>query len=345
MYTVFGFEMETPDMVYTLYIYSYTSLATKSFTSISYYQITLLRHYPSLNSGPKMTVGSTDATTNSSTNNASHSMLKSMSSNSGELENCLSLSNSLALTALQLKRTYLYALVSASSKTVTFYGFTTDNTTHDSLKLLLEQTYETILQRYNLANNTVLYKFGGLIGDSLIYDLKKVKTLTLSATQLEIASRSDPLGNEEAKSKRNSLFMSESSPSSMMSSKKLSSSPKFHRHLSYKSPSESNNAHPINTSLITNLQFSGAPGSNSSSYQSNSLLPVPNSLSSLLAFKQIYMNSSGYKAYDNIINIVNQQISFCAQYLTGTANSLTFDLASSLSMLSTSYSNFNFINR
>lgn len=310
-------------------------------------------------SGVKLTVGSseganastatlTNTNLNSSTNNVNSLMMKSISSNSGELESSMSLSSSLALTALQLKRTYLYALVSARSRTITFYCFTTDNTTYDSIKLLLEQTCETILQRYNLANNTVLYKFGGLIGDSLINDLKKVKTLTLSATQIEMASKNDSLSNEDQKNKRSSLYLSESTPSSIINSKKLSSSPKFHRHLSYKNSSEAN-PHPINASLITNLQFGGAPGSSGSgSYQSSSLLHVPNNLSTLLSFKQIYMSASGCKSYDNIIDNVNQQVSFCAQYLTGTTSSLAFDLASSLSMRtfdSTSYSNFNLINR
>ena len=83
----------------------------------------------------------------------------------------------------------MYAIVCAKSKMITFYCFTTEMSTHDSIKQLLDQLSENLLQRYHLANNTVLYKLGGLIGDSLINDLKKVKTLTQLETQNEIADR------------------------------------------------------------------------------------------------------------------------------------------------------------
>lgn len=289
---------------------------------------------------------------NSSSNNVNSLMMKSISSNSGELESSMSLSSSLALAALQLKRTYLYALISAKAKTITFYCFTTENTTHDSIKQLLDQSCETILQRYHLANNTVLYKFGGLIGDSLIYDLKKVKSLTLSATQTEINENRD-LSNEsiyDQKNKSNVAHLTASTPNSILNAKKLSSSPKhLHRHSSYKG-SIDHSTHSINPSLIHNLQFSGTSSSSSSgSYQSSSLLPAPNTLSTILAFKQIYMISSSCKPYDNIINIVNQQISFCAQYLTGNTNATTLiDLNSSPSLLtgsSTLLNTYNTINR
>ncbi|CAF0898997.1 unnamed protein product [Brachionus calyciflorus] len=51
---------------------------------------------------------------------------------------------------------------------------------HDLLKQWLDQTRDLITQRYHLINNTVLYKFGGFIGDNLINDLlKKVKQLAI----------------------------------------------------------------------------------------------------------------------------------------------------------------------
>lgn len=268
--------------------------------------------------------------------------MKSISSNSGDLESSLSLSSSLA----SLKRTYIYAIVSAKSKFVTFYCFTTETSTHDSIKQLLDQLCETTLQRYHLANNTVLYKFGGLIGDSLIYDLKKVKSLTLSATQNEISGKTASSIDQtnDSKGKKQNLHSTSSTPNSLIGSKKLSSSPKFARHLSYKG--QADNA-IINPAFIASLQFSGSSGQNTSgSYQSGSVVPGTNTLSSVLSFKQIYLNATNCKSYDNIINIINQQVHFCAQYLAGTTTSSTLiDLTSSPSPLTNSTSNIGGINR
>lgn len=83
-------------------------------------------------------------------------------------------------TQLSLKRTFCYAIVHAKSKQVTFYCFTTEPASYDSIKQVLDQAAETITQRHTLVNNIVLYKLGGLIGDCLMYDIKKVKQLTLS---------------------------------------------------------------------------------------------------------------------------------------------------------------------
>lgn len=91
------------------------------------------------------------------------------------------MSNALSLAALQLKRTYLYALCNSRTRTITFYVFTTETTCHDQLKQLLDNSCDVCLQRYHLVNNTVLYKYGGLVGDMIISDLKKVKQLTTTA--------------------------------------------------------------------------------------------------------------------------------------------------------------------
>ena len=120
----------------------------------------------------------TSANSSSSSNN-SHSTLtnnnimsKSICSMSGgDLESSLSLS--LSVSNSQLKRTYCFLVVSSKLKTLTFYAFTTENANYDAIKQLLDQSTELVKMRYHLVNNTILYKYGGLIGENLIYDFKK----------------------------------------------------------------------------------------------------------------------------------------------------------------------------
>jgi hypothetical protein len=142
----------------------------------------------STNSTPTAVVLTTSATSSGSSSNNSHSTLthnnimsKSISSMSGgDLESSLSLS--LSLGNLQLKRTYCFLIVNAKLKTLTFYAFTTESANYSAIKQLLDQSAETIKQRYHLVNNTILYKYGGLIGDNLLYDFKKGIILYISDT-------------------------------------------------------------------------------------------------------------------------------------------------------------------
>jgi len=316
---------------------------------------------------------------NSSTNNVNSLMMKSISSNSGELETSLSLSGGGQPQIIPLKRTYMYALVCARTSTITFYCFTTETTTHEAIKQLLDTACENLLQRFHLANNTVLYKFGGLIGDSLISDLKKVKALTLSHTHNEFATSKQQsqtvsypeqqsinltttgINTNDSKIVKQPFHATNLMQNSVMAAKKLASSPKFQRHPSYKGPSDvPGTQNSINPAFIANLQFSA---SNSSSYQPSTSITIspPNTLASLLSFKQIYIPIANCKPYDNINSLVNQQIYFCSQYLTGvsstpsistptgTNSSLTYpsgiDLGVSQSPLTSSNSNFNTISR
>ena len=156
---------------------------------------------------------------------------------------------------------------------------------------------------------------------------------------------------------KTNLHTTTSTPNSVMGAKKLSSSPKFQRHLSYVDNNKSNNnninTHSINQAFIAKLPFSGSANSSTGagSYQSttNNMTYAPNTLSSVLSFKQIYMTASNCKLYDRINNIINQQIHFCAQYLVGTNSTIIssnlIDLTSSPSPLTNSNSNFSGINR
>ena len=111
---------------------------------------------------------------------------KSGSSQSGvELDASLPSS----VTQQQLKRTYCYAVVHAKTKMITFYCFTTESSSYDSIRTLLDQAADLIQQRYHLVSNTVLYKLGGLIGPSLLYDLKRVKAASLAACFAGVASQ------------------------------------------------------------------------------------------------------------------------------------------------------------
>ena len=163
-----------------------SSLLTSA-TSTNSSSATLLTSMTSSSSSSSTHSGNTLVTSNNNNNalptnsNQTNLMMKSMSSNSGELDSSMSLSNSLALAHLQLKRTFCYAIVNSKAKMITFYCFTTESCNYDSIKLLLDQASDMINQRYNLVNNTILYKLGGLIGDNLLYDLKKVKAVSLSA--------------------------------------------------------------------------------------------------------------------------------------------------------------------
>ena len=183
-----------------------------------------------------------------------------MSSNSGELDSSMSLSNSLALSHLQLKRTYCYAIVNAKAKMITFYCFTTENCNYDSIKLLLDQAADLINQRYHLLNNTVLYKFGGLIGDSILYDLKKVKAVSTAAC-LQNSPGHQATNSDENTEDTNKITtptaktlggvnVGGANPNASIMSQILSKSPIIIRQLSYKSV-----VNPINPSLVSNLQF------------------------------------------------------------------------------------------
>ena len=115
-------------------------------------------------------------------------MIKSMTSTSGgtggaggDLESSMSSQQQQQLQTppplpppQSLKRTFCYILVNAKSRKVTFYCFTTEPACYDSIKQFLDQSAELIAQRHTLVNNIVLYKLGGLIGDCLMYDIKKV---------------------------------------------------------------------------------------------------------------------------------------------------------------------------
>lgn len=110
----------------------------------------------------------------STANTVINAMMKSVSSTSGDLDSSFSLSNSLTMSSMSVKRTFCYCIVNAKLKNFTFYCFTTESDNYAALKQLLDQTSDLITQRFHLVNNTVLYKFGGLIGDNIIHDLKKV---------------------------------------------------------------------------------------------------------------------------------------------------------------------------
>ena len=79
------------------------------------------------------------------------------------------------LLTLQLKRTYCYAIVDSKKKYIYFYMLTTENSNYDQIKQSFEQLCDIIVQRTNLINNTVLYKLGGLIGDTLLVEAKNIK--------------------------------------------------------------------------------------------------------------------------------------------------------------------------
>jgi hypothetical protein len=272
-----------------------------------------------------------------------------MSSNSGELDSSISLSNSLALSHLQLKRTYCFALVNAKAKTITFYCFTTEHCNYDSIKSLLDQAAEIMNQRYHLLNNTVLYKFGGLIGENLLYDLKKVKSVCISAcfnqsgnsshyNKLHTASTEDSAINreEEAAAKVTKLLITGTTNSIHQ---KMSKSPVIQRQLSYKSV-----VAPINPTLINNLQFLDSKGSssrmstnkdpqlsssnvNSSSsaqyLSSSSNQYISNLNTNIVQVKQLTIGSFNQKSYDSISKIINKQLEFCALFLINNSNGAT----------------------
>ncbi|CAF0823180.1 unnamed protein product [Brachionus calyciflorus] len=244
--------------------------------------------------------------TNQSSSNSNNTLVKSMCSVSGDLESSFSLSNSLTLSNLNIKRTFCYLMVNAKSKNVYFYCFTTESANHDSLKQWLDQTSDLIIQRYHLINNTVLYKFGGFIGDNLINDLKKVKQLAMSASSSLCDSQSvsqTDLVNQENKT--------QAQKQQQLTSVKLSKSPTIHRQLSYNKPSPGS----INPSLIANLQFNSInlPSPSAPTNQANI---QTHSTQSQFSMKQLYMTQFNMKSYDSIVNIINQQVNFCIQYLT-----------------------------
>lgn len=296
-----------------------SSLITSA-TSTNSSSATLLT---SMNSSTSSSSTQSGNTTVASNTNQANLMMKSMSSNSSELESSISLSNSLALAHLQLKRTYCYAIVNSKAKMITFYCFTTESCNYDSIKLLLDQAGELIHQRYNLVNNAILYKFGGLIGDNLLYDLKKVKAVNLSACFRQNNLNEETLGIDETKVTNQTLVKANNPVV-----QKLSKSPIIHRQLSY----SKSTANPINPSLINNLQFlnsdkntswenksthqqisSNIVNSTQISHNYNSTL---NLAANVIQIKQLCIGSFNQKSYDSFVNTINKQLEFCSLYLT-----------------------------
>jgi hypothetical protein len=263
----------------------------------------------------------------------SNLMTKSMYSNSGV--DLLDLSSSVMSTvtqnSLQYKRTYLYAICNARTKTITFYVFTTETSNYEQLRQLLDNSCEISLQRYHLANNTVLYKYGGLIGDSLINDLKKVKQITSLAVHNAFNSRKNnsPPNDSTAILLSTPNTVASNSSSTMSAEQKIQQNTKIlYRNYNNKSDNKSGNQ-SINTSLINNLsQHFGA-----SQTQTNNTLTT--SSQSQISFKQLFMASTSLKQFDSTINIVNQQINFCHQFLSNIGDSLQTSLTS-ISLLASS---------
>lgn len=285
------------------------------------------------------------ATTTSDTGTVTNLMMKSISSTSGDLDSSMSLSNTMTSShSPQLKRTYCYAIVNAKTKLVTFYCFTTESANYDSLKQLLDQAADTISQRFHLVNNIVLYKLGGLIGDQLIYDIKKVKQLTLSSCHSESAP---PIGTPGTNSNVYADFSNDSPNADLKFFKlaaaqaaqvnpKLSKSPTMHRQLSLSKGAPATSVSAINPSLITSLQFSSgnsgstasllaSPSSSSATLTSNNssasnvsatTTTTNTTPGTTISIKQLYLNHFNDKFYDSIVNVINQQILFCFQYLT-----------------------------
>ena len=154
---------------------------------------------------------------------------------------------------------------------------------YDSIKQLLDQAAETIAQRHMLVNNIILYKFGGLIGDNLMYDIKKVKQLTLTSGSGTISDLT--AGLESPNSDLKFLKPQPSSTSTGVGglgqvhfqqqqqqhqqsgsnnhSLKMSKSPTMLRQLSLGKGLVNST---INPSLITNLQFSSNNSSQTSAF-------------------------------------------------------------------------------
>jgi hypothetical protein len=233
---------------------------------------------PQAHTAPLTTsMNSSTSSTISSNNTANvNQMIKSTSSNSGESE-------SMNIVP-QLKKTFVYGIVNSRCKSITTYCFTTESSNYDSIKHMLDQLAEMISYRYYLLNNTVIYKFGGLIGDNLLLDLKKVK----AATNQQLLDDDNQAASNETKNTAQKLLSSNSVSSMNNQAKMVSKSPTLHRQFSYKG----------NTSSA-NLQTTA----NVSNPQQNCNI------------KHLIMNQMNIKSYDSTINIVNNQINFCAQYM------------------------------
>ena len=208
--------------------------------------------------------------------------------------------------------------------------FKSDSFELDSIKLMLDQISENIIQRYHLVNNTVLYKFGGLIGENLIYDLKRIKTLTLAACQ-------NPQHKENLLDKNDTqLFFGGSYDQQKLANIKqsiISSTNNINQKMS-KSPTinlqnnqKSTIYNQMNSSLVGNLHFSNQTNITTGSSSITGLNSLSNissinqvsnqslNSSSTFSIKNLLINQFYNKSYDSIIFIINQQINFISQYI------------------------------
>lgn len=96
----------------------------------------------------------------------------------------------------------------------------------------------------------------------------------------------------------------------------------MHRQLSYNKSNTNLPNSQINPALIASLQFNTAGSSNTTGSVPSPVINQPNQSFSI---KQLHMNQFNLKPYDQIVNILNQQISFCFHYLTSSSASSSTD--------------------
>jgi hypothetical protein len=205
-----------------------------------------------------------------------------------------------------LKRIFCFLLVDCHKKTVYFYLYCTENQQYDVLKQYFENLCEIITQRYNLVNNIVLYKYGGLIGDQLLVDIKNLK-----ANVASVSSQVSQYGSSQGSGLHNTA----SSPTAQsLKSAKYQQSDDLVRTISIKPTSSRQFTFPPTvafSSTMTSVAASTATTTitATTATTTSTTTPLP-AATTTFSLKQFCLNQTHDRFYNSIISLLNQQIYF-----------------------------------
>ena len=214
------------------------------------------------------------------------------------------------------QRIFCYTLVDSKKKCIYFYAFTNENSVYNNIKQSFETLCDVIYNRTILINNIVVFKFGGLIGDHMMVDIKNLKMTQLQTTQ-------QPLNETPLPQSHPILVKTQSDTQSQRNSNwKVSKSP-----------------------TTTSRQFI-FPQKQEQQQQQQQLITTtqqttPQSITNISNFniKQFYMNIKENRSYESMSNLINQQLLFYSQSFHSSATILP-SLAIHLNMAITPSSEF-----
>ena len=237
------------------------------------------------------------ATSNIKSSNLLHHVTSASSLPNFNRQNPINIMNSQTINdSIQMQqRIFCYALVDSKKKCLYFYAFTNENSIYNSIKQTFEQLCDIINYRTNLVNNIILFKFGGLIGDQMMVDIKNLKISQLQASQ-------------QQQQQQQSVVEASIPQMHPLLTKTQSELPQRSTNWSFSKASKS----PTTTTrqFVFPLQ---QPQKQDQQQQQQQLTPQSVTNLSNFNIKQFYMNIKENRSCEPISNLINQQLFFYAQ--------------------------------